>query len=110
MLAEVEMDDTTTDMPNEDAARLQVMGVITAFFVGAAAGAAMALLYAPNEGRRTRDLVGEKVRDLTDKIRRARWKAVDKAYKTSEAALPDVGVWPGTPAEASGEERPTGGN
>jgi len=90
--------------------RMHVMGMITAFFVGAAAGAAVALLYAPNDGRRTRDFVSQKVHDLSEKIKSARWRAVDKIYKSSEAALPDVGVWPGTPTEAKGEEETTGGN
>jgi len=37
--------------------------VFLAFLVGAAAGAALALLYAPATGRETRELLGEKSRE-----------------------------------------------
>ena len=41
--------------------------VLLAFLVGAAAGAAVALLYAPAPGRDTRDYLGEKARESRDK-------------------------------------------
>ena len=106
-----EIDETTAyDIAYDEGAGRSATGILTAMLAGAAAGAAVALLFAPSDGRQTRDLMSEKVRAVTDRIKQARWRAVDTAYKVSEAALPDVGVWPGTPAEASGEERPTGGN
>jgi len=37
--------------------------ILLAFLVGAAAGAAVALLYAPAPGRETRERLGEKARD-----------------------------------------------
>jgi gas vesicle protein len=41
--------------------------VLLAFLVGAIAGAAAALLYAPATGRETRDYLGEKARESRDK-------------------------------------------
>jgi gas vesicle protein len=41
--------------------------VMLAFLVGAAAGAALALLYAPATGRETRELIGEKSREGREK-------------------------------------------
>jgi gas vesicle protein len=41
--------------------------VLLAFLVGAAAGAAVALLYAPAAGRDTRELLGEKSREGREK-------------------------------------------
>jgi gas vesicle protein len=38
-----------------------------AFLVGAVAGAAVALLYAPATGRETREFLGEKAREAQDK-------------------------------------------
>jgi gas vesicle protein len=37
--------------------------ILVAFVLGAAAGAAVALLYAPATGRETRDFLGEKARE-----------------------------------------------
>ena len=41
--------------------------VMLAFLVGAVAGAAVALLYAPATGRETREFLGEKAREGRDK-------------------------------------------
>jgi gas vesicle protein len=41
--------------------------VLLAFLVGAAAGAAAALLYAPATGRETREYLGEKARESREK-------------------------------------------
>ena len=41
--------------------------VLLAFLVGAVAGAAVALLYAPATGRETREYLGEKAREGRDK-------------------------------------------
>jgi gas vesicle protein len=41
--------------------------VLLAFLVGAVAGAAVALLYAPATGRETRELIGEKTREGREK-------------------------------------------
>jgi gas vesicle protein len=42
-------------------------GILAAFAVGAVVGAGVALLYAPRSGRETRELLGQKTRDLRDK-------------------------------------------
>ena len=43
--------------------------VLLAFLVGAVAGAAVALLYAPAAGRETREFLGEKAREGTKVIK-----------------------------------------
>jgi gas vesicle protein len=45
--------------------------VMLAFLVGAVAGAAVALLYAPATGRETREFLGEKARDGRDRAAEA---------------------------------------
>jgi gas vesicle protein len=52
--------------------------VFTAFFLGALAGAAVALLFAPAAGKETREFLGEKARE-------GREKATATAQKTREA-------------------------
>jgi gas vesicle protein len=53
-------------------------GVMLAFLVGAVAGAAVALLYAPATGRETRELLAEKARE-------GRERAAEAAAKGREA-------------------------
>jgi gas vesicle protein len=45
----------------------QVGGIVTAFAVGALVGAGIALLYAPQSGRDTRELLARKTRELKDR-------------------------------------------
>jgi gas vesicle protein len=45
----------------------QVGGIVAAFAVGALVGAGIALLYAPQSGRETRELLAQKTRELKDK-------------------------------------------
>ena len=45
--------------------------VMLAFLVGAVAGAAVALLYAPATGREAREYLGEKAREGADRAREA---------------------------------------
>jgi gas vesicle protein len=51
--------------------------ILLAFLLGAVAGAAVALLYAPATGRETRDFLGEKAREGRD-------RAADAAAKGRE--------------------------
>ncbi len=52
------------DTPDNSAAKSGSAGaVLLAFVVGAVAGAAVALLYAPATGREIRDFLGEKARE-----------------------------------------------
>jgi len=68
-----------TDQPTDD--RSSGAGtVMLAFLVGAIAGAAVALLYAPATGRDTREFLGEKARE-----------GVKKARDVYEAATGEVG-------------------
>ena len=64
--------------------------VVVAFVVGAIAGAAVALLYAPAAGEETRRKLAEKAREGRDKAeeyaRRGREVADDLARRSREAA------------------------
>lgn len=51
--------------------------VLLAFLVGAVAGAAVALLYAPATGRETREFLGEKAREGRDRAADAAAKGRD---------------------------------
>jgi gas vesicle protein len=46
---------------------MKVGGLIAAFASGALVGVGLALLYAPQSGRETRDLLARKTRELKDK-------------------------------------------
>lgn len=46
----------------------QLATILTAFAVGAIAGAGIALLYAPGSGKETRELLARRTRELKDKI------------------------------------------
>ena len=45
----------------------QVGGIVAAFAVGALVGAGIAVLYAPQSGRETRELLARKTRELKEK-------------------------------------------
>ena len=49
--------------PTDDARGAGAGTLLLAFLIGAAAGAAVALLYAPASGRETRERLGEKARE-----------------------------------------------
>jgi gas vesicle protein len=51
--------------------------VLLAFILGAVAGAAVALLYAPATGRETREFLGEKAREGRDRAAEAAAKGRD---------------------------------
>jgi gas vesicle protein len=56
------------------------------FLVGAAVGAAVALLYAPQEGAETRRLIGEKASDVKDKATEFGHTAKEKLDMVSSKA------------------------
>ncbi|HEY7412563.1 MAG TPA: YtxH domain-containing protein [Vicinamibacteria bacterium] len=60
-----------------------------AFVVGAAAGAALALLYAPRTGPETRDIVNEKVRQGREKGKEFK----DKARVRAREIMDDAGTY-----------------
>jgi len=65
-------------------------GVLLAFLVGAVAGAAMALLYAPATGEETRDFLGKKAREGGERAGEAAAKgreAVNQGRETLAAAI-----------------------
>lgn len=64
--------------------------VMLAFLVGAVAGAAVALLYAPAAGRETREVLGEKAREGRDRATEAAAKgreAIGRGRETVATAL-----------------------
>jgi gas vesicle protein len=61
-------------------------GIILSFLVGALSGAALAILFAPRSGRETRELLGEKLRETTDRGRRAGEKALERGREAAEDA------------------------
>ncbi len=61
-------------------------GVVLSFLVGALSGAALAVLFAPRSGRETRELLGEKLRETTDRGRRASEQALAKGREAAEDA------------------------
>jgi gas vesicle protein len=64
--------------------------VMLGFLVGAVAGAAVALLYAPVSGRETRGLIGEKAREGRDRATEAAAKAreaIDRGRDTVTTAI-----------------------
>ncbi|HVH26092.1 MAG TPA: YtxH domain-containing protein [Vicinamibacterales bacterium] len=64
--------------------------VVLAFLVGAVAGAAVALLYAPATGRETRDLLSEKAREGRDRANEAAVRgreAVNRGRETVANAI-----------------------
>jgi gas vesicle protein len=60
--------------------------VLLAFLVGAVAGAALALLYAPAAGRETREYLGEKAREGAEAAAKGR-AAVNQGRDTLATAL-----------------------
>lgn len=78
------------------------------FLLGAVAGAALALLYAPSRGTETRDAIGERVHQVAERIRAARRRMMRGSIDAVANPELEPGVFPGTPAEA--EPQPHGGN
>ena len=61
-------------------------GVVLSFLVGALSGAALAILFAPRSGRETRELLGEKLRETTERGRRAGELALERGREGAEDA------------------------
>ena len=51
-----------------DQATFRMSGPLTAFLIGAAVGAGVALLYAPYSGEETRQLLARRSRDIKDRV------------------------------------------
>jgi gas vesicle protein len=61
-------------------------GVILAFLLGGLTGAALAILYAPRSGQETRDLLGEKIREGTERGRQLRDRATERGRELLDEA------------------------
>lgn len=59
---------------------------VLAFLLGAATGAALALLYAPRSGEETRELLNEKLRETADRGREAREQLVTRGRQLLDEA------------------------
>jgi gas vesicle protein len=66
-------------------------GVILAFMLGGLTGAALAILFAPRSGRETREMLGEKLRETTDRSREVRDRAVARGRELFDDAAEFVG-------------------
>ncbi len=60
--------------------------VMLAFLLGGVTGAALALLYAPRSGHETREMLGERIREGTDRSRELRDKAVARGKELLDDA------------------------
>lgn len=60
---------------------------LVCFMLGAAVGAAVALLYAPQEGAETRKQIGDKAKDAREKAEAAAQSAKETLAAVSEKAL-----------------------
>jgi gas vesicle protein len=64
--------------------------ILLAFILGAVSGAAVALLYAPQSGRETRELLGEKANEARDRAAQAAAKsreAITQGRETLATAI-----------------------
>jgi gas vesicle protein len=61
-------------------------GIVLSFLVGALSGAALAILFAPRSGRETRELLGEKIRETTERSKRASEQALERGREAAEDA------------------------
>lgn len=61
-------------------------GYLTFFLLGAATGAAIALLFAPQEGEETRKLLSQKANELKDKAANLKEKASDYSTEVTKSA------------------------
>jgi gas vesicle protein len=61
-------------------------GVVLSFLLGALSGAALAILFAPRSGRETREILGDKLRETTDRSRRLGEQALEKGREAAEEA------------------------
>jgi len=61
-------------------------GVILSFLVGALTGAATAILLAPRSGRETREILGERWKDASERGRHLREEAVQKGREALDEA------------------------
>jgi gas vesicle protein len=56
------------------------------FLAGGIAGAAVALLLAPQSGKGTREIMGRKLNDATDSVRELKGRMVEKLHDAADSA------------------------
>lgn len=61
-------------------------GVVLSFMVGALSGAGLAILFAPRSGRETRELLGDKLRETSERGRRVGEQALERGRESAEEA------------------------
>ena len=61
-------------------------GIVLSFLVGALSGAAVAILFAPRSGSETRELLGEKLRETTERGKRVGERALARGRASAEDA------------------------
>ena len=61
-------------------------GVILSFLLGGLTGAALAILFAPRSGRETREMLGERLRETTERGRDLRDRVVNRGREILDDA------------------------
>jgi gas vesicle protein len=61
-------------------------GIVLSFLVGALSGAALAVLFAPRSGRETREMLGDKLRETSERGRQAGEQALERGRATADEA------------------------
>lgn len=61
-------------------------GIVLSFMVGALSGAALAILFAPRSGRETREMLGEKLRETSERGRQAGEQVIQRGREAAEDA------------------------
>jgi gas vesicle protein len=84
------------------------LGLGGVFLVGAVAGAAAALLFAPSPGAQTRDAISTRVNELASRIRAARRQAQTSVEEIA-AKAGVAGKWPPTVGEGVLSHSPENG-
>jgi gas vesicle protein len=57
---------------------------LTGLLAGAAVGGVLALLFAPQSGKETRDKIKQKFKDLEDQLDGLKGKSAEETYRTKE--------------------------
>jgi len=83
------------------------LGGLALFLLGVASGAAVALLFAPTTGKKTRHYLGTSARQARDRVTEAAIKARDLADRGRQAAVVVIDEWRPTIDEVVAQGRET---
>lgn len=69
-----------------DDSNANASGVVLSFLLGGLTGAALAILFAPRSGRETREMLGERLREGTERGRELRERVVNRGREILDDA------------------------